>query len=83
MPGWKAYSCLERCSIPRWVYLPSYALPHPPTSPMSIVTKCMTPIPVMQDSVHRRVNFAAGFVTGRTCTGLLQERITCVGQCFP
>ena len=40
-------------------------------------------IPVMQDSVHRRVNFASGFATSRICTGLLEERITCVGQCFP
>jgi len=50
---------------------------------MSIVTKCMTLIPAIQDSVHPRVNFARDFVTSRTCTGLLQERITCVGQCFP
>ena len=64
-------------------YLPSCAIPHSPTNLMSIVIKCMTLIPVVQDSVHRRVNFAAGFVTGRTFTGLLQERITCVGQCFP
>ena len=50
---------------------------------MSVVIKCMTPIPAIQDSVHRLVNFAGGFVTNRTCTGLLQEHITSVGQYFP
>jgi hypothetical protein len=50
---------------------------------MSIVIKRMKLIPVIQDSVHRRVNCANGFATSRTCTGLLEERITCVGQCFP
>ena len=48
-----------------------------------IVIKCMTLIPVIQGSVHRRVSFASGCVMNRTCTGLLQERITCVGRCFP
>jgi hypothetical protein len=50
---------------------------------MSIGVKFMTLILAIQDSVHRRANFAGGFVMNRTCTGSLQEHITCVGQCFP
>ena len=40
----------------------------------------MALIHATQNFVHRRVNFANGLVMNHTYTGLLEERIICVGQ---
>jgi hypothetical protein len=46
---------------------------------MSTVVERMKIIRATRRSARRRVNFARGVVLGLTCTGSLQEYITCVG----
>jgi hypothetical protein len=55
---------------------------HPITSTnglMYTAINFMRLIPVARGTARRHVNFASGLVMNRTCMGLLEEHIICVG----
>ena len=73
----KMYSCPERCSVPRHVYL--LALLRSLPTGVYAVSKTMRFIPAIRGYARGHVNSANVFVANHIFTGLLRLRITCVG----